>query len=265
MQLKDPQLLRQQAYIDGQWLDADSGQTIAVNNPALARSSAMFRRWPCGNSPRRRSRREGAAGLACADAKERANKLRRWFELLMENQDDLGRLMTLEQGKPLAEAKGEIAYAASFIEWFAEEAKRVYGDVIPGHQPDKRLIVIKQPIGVTAAITPWNFPRRDDHPQGRPGPGRWLHHGHQAGFANPILRPGPGRAGRACRHPERCAERGHRQRRRSGWRADQQPHRAQAVLHWLDRNRSPTDGRVRAGHQEGVAGAGRQRAVHRLR
>ncbi|WP_425517393.1 succinate-semialdehyde dehydrogenase, partial [Stenotrophomonas lactitubi] len=91
-------------------------------------------------------------------AKERANKLRRWFELLIENQDDLGRLMTLEQGKPLAEAKGEIVYAASFIEWFAEEAKRIYGDVIPGHQPDKRLIVIKQPIGVTAAITPWNFP-----------------------------------------------------------------------------------------------------------
>jgi len=91
-------------------------------------------------------------------AKERSAKLRRWFELMIENQDDLARLMTTEQGKPLAEAKGEIAYAASFIEWFAEEAKRVYGDTIPGHQPDKRLIVIKQPIGVTAAITPWNFP-----------------------------------------------------------------------------------------------------------
>ncbi|WHU42506.1 succinate-semialdehyde dehydrogenase, partial [Pseudomonas fulva] len=91
-------------------------------------------------------------------AKERSTKLRRWFELMIENQDDLARLMTTEQGKPLAEAKGEIAYAASFIEWFAEEAKRVYGDTIPGHQPDKRLIVIKQPIGVTAAITPWNFP-----------------------------------------------------------------------------------------------------------
>lgn len=91
-------------------------------------------------------------------AKERANILRNWFNLLMEHQDDLARLMTLEQGKPLAEAKGEISYAASFIEWFAEEGKRIYGDTIPGHQADKRLIVIKQPIGVTAAITPWNFP-----------------------------------------------------------------------------------------------------------
>ena len=91
-------------------------------------------------------------------AKDRANRLRRWFELMLENQDDLGRLMTIEQGKPLAEAKSEIAYAASFLEWFAEEAKRIYGDTIPGHLPDKRLIVLKQPIGVTAAITPWNFP-----------------------------------------------------------------------------------------------------------
>ncbi len=91
-------------------------------------------------------------------AKERANKLRKWFDLMIANQDDLARLMTIEQGKPLAEAKGEIAYAASFLEWFGEEAKRIYGDTIPGHQPDKRIIVIKQPIGVTAAITPWNFP-----------------------------------------------------------------------------------------------------------
>lgn len=91
-------------------------------------------------------------------AKERANILRRWFNLMMEHQDDLAHLMTLEQGKPLAEAKGEISYAASFIEWFAEEGKRIYGDTIPGHQADKRLLVIKQPIGVTAAITPWNFP-----------------------------------------------------------------------------------------------------------
>ena len=101
-------------------------------------------------------------------AKDRANKLRRWFELIIENQEDLARLMTLEQGKPLAEAKGEIVYAASFIEWFAEEAKRVYGDVIPGHQPDKRLIVIKQPIGVNRRHHSVELPRRDDHPQSRP-------------------------------------------------------------------------------------------------
>jgi len=159
MQLKDAQLFRQQAFIDGQWLDADSGQTIAVNNPATGEI--------LGSVPKM-GRAETRCAIEAAEralpawraltAKERAGKLRKWFELIMANQDDLGRLMTLEQGKPLAEAKGEIAYAASFIEWFAEEAKRIYGDTIPGHQPDKRIIVIKQPIGVTAAITPWNFP-----------------------------------------------------------------------------------------------------------
>lgn len=159
MQLNDTQLFRQQAYIDGQWLDADSGQTIKVNNPA---TNDVIGSVPKMGAAETRRAIEGANYAlpvwSALTAKERSNKLRRWFELMIEHQDDLGRLMTIEQGKPLAEAKGEIAYAASFLEWFAEEAKRVYGDVIPGHQPDKRLIVIKQPIGVTAAITPWNFP-----------------------------------------------------------------------------------------------------------
>ncbi len=159
MQLKDAQLFRQQAFIDGAWVDADSGQTIKVNNPA---NNEILGTVPKMGAAETRRAIEAADKALPAwralTAKERSNKLRRWFELMIENQDDLGRLMTLEQGKPLAEAKGEIAYAASFIEWFAEEAKRVYGDVIPGHQPDKRLIVLKQPIGVTAAITPWNFP-----------------------------------------------------------------------------------------------------------
>ena len=159
MQLNDSTLFRQQAYIDGAWVDADSGQTIAVNNPA---SGEILGTVPkLGGAETRRAIEAANRALPAwraLTAKDRAQKLRRWFELLMENQDDLARLMTLEQGKPLAEAKGEIAYAASFIEWFAEEAKRVYGDTIPGHQADKRLIVIKQPIGVTAAITPWNFP-----------------------------------------------------------------------------------------------------------
>ncbi|MGE8452270.1 MAG: aldehyde dehydrogenase family protein, partial [Pseudomonadales bacterium] len=159
MQLKDPQLLRQQAYIDGQWLDADSGQTIAVNNPATGEIIGHVPKMGCAETRRAIEAAEKALpAWRALTAKERAQKLRKWFELIMASQDDLARLMTTEQGKPLAEAKGEIAYAASFIEWFAEEAKRVYGDVIPGHQPDKRLIVIKQPIGVTAAITPWNFP-----------------------------------------------------------------------------------------------------------
>lgn len=159
MQLNDPTLFRQQAFIQGKWCDAESKKTIEVTNPANAQ---LLGTVPKMGANETRAAIEAANQALPAwralTAKERATILRRWFDLMMANQDDLAKLMTLEQGKPLAEAKGEIAYAASFIEWFAEEGKRIYGDTIPGHQADKRLIVIKQPIGVTAAITPWNFP-----------------------------------------------------------------------------------------------------------
>ncbi len=159
MQLKDSSLFRQQAYVDGAWLDADGGQTLEVNNPA--RGEVLGTVPKMGAAETRRAIEAAERALPAwrdLTAKERSQTLRRWFELIMQNQEDLARLMTLEQGKPLTESRGEIAYAASFIEWFAEEAKRIYGDTIPGHQKDKRIIVIKQPIGVTAAITPWNFP-----------------------------------------------------------------------------------------------------------
>lgn len=159
MQLKDASLFRQQAYVDGAWIDADSGATVKVDNPATGETLGTIPKL--GRVETKRAIDAANRALPAwraLTAKERSAKLRRWYELMIENQDDLGRLMTLEQGKPLAEAKGEIAYAASFIEWFAEEAKRIYGDTIPGHQADKRILVIKQPIGVTAAITPWNFP-----------------------------------------------------------------------------------------------------------
>lgn len=159
MQLNDPSLLRQQSFINGQWCDAVSGDTLKVVNPA---TNAMIGYVPnMGQVETEMAIKAAEAALPAwraLTAKERGAKLRRWFELLNENSDDLALLMTTEQGKPLAEAKGEVTYAASFIEWFAEEAKRIYGDTIPGHQGDKRLIVIKQPVGVTAAITPWNFP-----------------------------------------------------------------------------------------------------------
>ncbi|MBH9410553.1 NADP-dependent succinate-semialdehyde dehydrogenase [Pseudomonas aeruginosa] len=159
MQLKDAKLFRQQAYVDGAWGDADNGQTIKVNNPATGEIIGSVPKMGAAETRRAIEAADKALpAWRALTAKERANKLRRWFDLMIENQDDLARLMTIEQGKPLAEAKGEIAYAASFLEWFGEEAKRIYGDTIPGHQPDKRIIVIKQPIGVTAAITPWNFP-----------------------------------------------------------------------------------------------------------
>lgn len=159
MQLNDPTLFRQQAFIDGQWRDALSGEVITVTNPANDQRLGSVPKMGAEETHEAIDAANRALpAWRALTAKERAAILRRWFELIVENQDDLARLMTLEQGKPLAEAKGEIGYAASFIEWFAEEGKRVYGDTIPGHQADKRLIVIKQPIGVTAAITPWNFP-----------------------------------------------------------------------------------------------------------
>ena len=159
LNLKDPTLLRQQCYIDGQWLDARAGGSKPVTNPA---TGAVLGTVPFMGADETRAAIEAAAAAfpawAARTAKDRATLLRRWHDLMLANADDLATLMTAEQGKPLAEARGEITYAASFIEWFAEEAKRVYGDVIPGHQPDKRIFVLRQPVGVVAAITPWNFP-----------------------------------------------------------------------------------------------------------
>ncbi len=157
--LKDQSLFRQQCYIDGSWCDADSKATVKVVNPADGDVIGTIPKL--GQTETSRAIKAAQAALSEWRAKlpkERANILRKWFNLMMANQDDLALIMTTEQGKPLPEAKGEIAYAASFIEWFAEEAKRIYGDVIPQHQADKRLVVIKQPIGVCGLITPWNFP-----------------------------------------------------------------------------------------------------------
>ena len=159
MELLSPDLFRQQAFIDGKWCEAERGQRTEIFNPATAERLGSVPDMGVDEA-----RRAIAAAQAAQPAwrrrtaKERAGVLRRWYELILQHQDDLARIMTAEQGKPLAEARGEIAYAASFIEWFAEEAKRVYGDVIPAHQADKRILVQKEPVGVTAAITPWNFP-----------------------------------------------------------------------------------------------------------
>ena len=157
--LKDPELFRDRCYIDGQWVEADSRKRIDVDNPA---EGALVGTVPdCGAAETRRSIEAAAKALPAwraLTAKERSVFLRKWFDLMVANADDLAAILTAEQGKPLAEAKGEILYGASFIEWFAEEAKRVYGDVIPSPNGDKRIVVIKQPIGVVGAITPWNFP-----------------------------------------------------------------------------------------------------------
>jgi len=159
MKLRHPDLFRQQCYVDGQWVDASNGATLEVTNPADDRVLGVV---PSLTTADVRTAVEAAdralAGWRNTSAKERSRLMRRWFDLCMAHQGDLAMLLTLEQGKPLAEAKGEIAYGSSFIEWFAEEAKRVYGDVIPAATTDRRIVVLKQPVGVVAAITPWNFP-----------------------------------------------------------------------------------------------------------
>lgn len=157
--LKHADLLRRQAFIDGAWTGADSGRSFPVTNPADGSLVAEVPDMGRAETKRAIAAAEAAwPAWAALPAKQRSAVLRRWFDLMMQHQEDLAALMVLEQGKPLAEAKGEVAYGASFVEWFAEEAKRIYGDVIPGHAADKRIVVLKQPIGVVAAITPWNFP-----------------------------------------------------------------------------------------------------------
>jgi succinate-semialdehyde dehydrogenase / glutarate-semialdehyde dehydrogenase len=159
MQLKDPSLFRQQAYIDGQWCDAESGETVSVTNPATGEAIGAVPYMGASETRRAIFAADKAWGSWRAKTgKERSGILRRWADLMMANVDDLALIMTTEQGKPLAEAKGEIAYAASFIEWFGEEAKRVCGDTMDSPWPDRRIVIIKQPVGVCAAITPWNFP-----------------------------------------------------------------------------------------------------------
>jgi succinate-semialdehyde dehydrogenase / glutarate-semialdehyde dehydrogenase len=159
LKLSDSALLRDLSYVDGAWTPADSGARFAVKNPATGETLAEMADF--GEAETRRAIEAAHAALSAwrrKTAKERAGLMRKWFELIMGAQEDLARIMTAEQGKPLAETRGEVAYGASFIEWFAEEGKRVYGDVIPTTQAGRRILVLKEPIGVVAAITPWNFP-----------------------------------------------------------------------------------------------------------
>lgn len=159
LKLSDSSLLQTRAWIDGAWVDADDGATFPVSNPATGETLCQVAKVGAGET----RRAIAAAGRAMDDwkrrsAKERAQILRRWFDLMMANQEDLAIIMTAEQGKVLAESRGEVAYGAAFVEWFGEQAKRIDGDVIPGPGPDRRIVCIKQPVGVVAAITPWNFP-----------------------------------------------------------------------------------------------------------
>jgi len=159
MQLNDPSLFREQCYLDGAWADADDGARLEVDNPADGSRLGTVPRM--GAAETRRAIEAAARALApwrALTGKQRAGHVRDWSDRILEHGEDLARLLTAEQGKPLAESRAEVAYAASHVEWFSEEAKRIYGDTIPGHLPDKRIMVLKEPVGVVAAITPWNFP-----------------------------------------------------------------------------------------------------------
>src|SRR5690349_15197455 len=159
MKLNDPTLLQTQAYIDGVWVNSDNGSVFDVTDPASGERIAQVADVGAAETQRAIAAAEAALpGWRAQPAKARAQILRRWYELIMQHQDDLALILSLEQGKPLPESRGEIAYGASFIEWFAEEAKRVYGDVIPQTQAGRRILVVKEPVGVVSAITPWNFP-----------------------------------------------------------------------------------------------------------
>lgn len=160
MELQDPTLLRTQAYIGGEWIDADSGATFDVTDPATGDVVASVADLGVDETRRAVDLAEVAQkGWAARTAKDRGTVLRRWYELFLEHKEDLALIMTSEMGKPIGESRGEVVYAANFIDWFAEEGKRAYGEVIPTHDPTKRLLVLKQPVGVVSAITPWNFPQ----------------------------------------------------------------------------------------------------------
>ncbi|MDX1738450.1 MAG: aldehyde dehydrogenase family protein, partial [Alphaproteobacteria bacterium] len=159
MQLNDMSLLKTDAYIDGQWVGSDGKTTFPVYDPANGQKIADVAK--CGGAETKRAIEAAAKAMPAwraKTAKERGAIMKKWYDLMLENKDDLAKIMTMECGKPLAEAQGEVMYAASFLEWFAEEIKRAYGDTIPTHNPSQRLVTIKQGIGVTAGINPWNFP-----------------------------------------------------------------------------------------------------------
>ena len=257
-------LIKNQCYVDGQWVGEPK---LPVTNKATGDIIARVPEF--GEAETRaaiaaanralpglvEAAGQGALQAACA----------RWFDLIVEHADELALLLTNEQGKPLAEAKGEILYAAGFIEFFAEEAKRVNGETIPTFKADARIVVIKQPVGVVAAITPWNFPAAMITRKAGPALAVGCTVVLQARLRDAADRAGAGGAGRAGRHPQGRVQRHHRQGQRDRQGADLQPDRAHAHLHRLDRDRPHADGAVRAHHQEARPRARRQRPLHRVR
>jgi succinate-semialdehyde dehydrogenase/glutarate-semialdehyde dehydrogenase len=263
---KTSHYLREANLIGGEWVQADSGKTIDVTNPATTLKIGTVPK--SGKAETRRAIEAAQKAFETwkkTTANERSKLLRKLHDLILENQDALAELLTMEQGKSLAEAKGEVGISAAYVLWFAEEGRRTYGDTVPSPWADRRILVTKEPVGVIAAITPWNFP--SSMLARKIGPAL-------AAGCTVVVKPASqtpysglawGAAVRGGRLPE-----GRRQHRhRFGWRDRRrdlrQPAGPQADLHRLDRNRQAADGEVRRDREEGVDGTRRQRAVHRLR
>ena len=266
LRLEDPSLLREQCYVNGAWLDAPGRASIPVHNPATGAALGTVPAFDAAETEKAVAAAHSAfPAWAAKTAKERAVLLRRWNDLILLNAADLAKLMTAEQGKPLAESKGEIAYAASFVEWFAEEAKRVYGDVIPGHQADKRILVLRQPVGVVAAITPWNFPAamitRKVAPALAAGCTVVCKPATQTPYSALALAELAARAGIPAGVLNVITGSCARNRRRAHGRFA----RAQAFIHRLDGDRQAPDGAMREDDEESLARARRQCALHRFR
>ena len=238
MQLKDSSLLRSESYVNGEWLAAPGGKTFPINNPA---TGELIMAVADHGADTIKTAIDAAAiaqkEWAGRTAKDRAMLMRAWFNLIMENQEDLAQILTAEMGKPLAEARGEIAYGASFIDWFGEEGRRISGDILQPHMTDKRIMVLKQPIGVFWRDYALEFPQCDDHPQISPRPCRGLRGGAEARGTNPAFSLGLGGLGGTRRHPQRRDQ--YRQwpgRAGHGAGIDQQPHCAQNHFHGVDRS-----------------------------
>src|SRR4029079_8134317 len=266
--LANADLLREQAWLNGEWVDADSGETFPVTNPATGEELAHVPRMGAAETRRALEAAEAAfPGWRGRTAADRARTMRRWADLMLEHLDDLALLLTLEQGKPLAESEAEIRYAPSFLEWFGEEGKRVYGDTIPSPLPDRRIVVLKQPVGVSGGITPWNFPSAMPTRKAAPA---------LAAGCTMVLKPAEQTPLSALAVAVLAEEAGlppgglRRQPRHRGCacdrrRDDLEPARPQGRLHRLERGRQAADGPVREGPEEDLARARRQRAVRRLR
>ena len=263
--LKDKSLLKDKCYIDGQWVagkaddrrhqSGEFGDVICAVPKLGARETARGHRGG----------REGPEGLGRQDRQERAAILRKWYDLMLENQEDLAQIMTAEQGKPLAESRGEVAYGASFIEFFAEEAKRIYGETIPSPWPTSRIVVIRQPVGVVAAITPWNFPNAMITRKAGPALAAGCTFVCKPASETPLSALALAELGERAGIPAGVFNVITGSATRDRRRDDLEPDGALPHLHRLDRDRQAADAAVRLDGEEGRPRARRQRALHRLR